>query len=51
MREATKGMGTDEASLVNTLCNRTKKQIHAIDALYHEKVRSTTVTVHKALVR
>ena len=46
MREATKGLGTDEASLVNTLCNRTKRQIHAIDALYNEKVRPTTVTTH-----
>ncbi|CAN0373059.1 unnamed protein product [Ascophyllum nodosum] len=45
VREATKGMGTDEASLVNTLCNRTKKQIHAIDALYHEKYETSLLSV------
>ncbi|CAM9845530.1 unnamed protein product [Ascophyllum nodosum] len=45
VREATKGLGTDEASLVNTLCNRTKRQIHAIDALYNEKYETSLLSV------
>ena len=42
VRRATKGIGTDEASLVNSLCNRTKKQLEAVDTLYHEKVRNAS---------
>ena len=38
MRRSTKGMGTNEGNLVNTLCNRTKKQIDAADLLYHKTV-------------
>lgn len=38
VRRATKGFGTDEASLINTLCNRTEKQLEAIDLLYHSRV-------------
>ncbi|CAM9646341.1 unnamed protein product, partial [Ectocarpus sp. 4 AP-2014] len=37
-----KGIGTNEGNLVNTLCNRTKKQIDAVDLLYHETARGLT---------
>lgn len=39
VRRSTKGIGTNEANLVNTLCNRTKKQLDAVDLRYHKKVR------------
>lgn len=39
VRRSTKGIGTNEGNLVNTLCNRTKKQIDAVDLLYHETAR------------
>ena len=38
VRRSTKGLGTDEAHLINTLCNRTKKQLDAVDLLYHKTV-------------
>lgn len=38
VRRSTKGIGTNEINLVNTLCNRTKKQLDAADLLYHKKV-------------
>lgn len=40
VRRSTKGIGTNEGNLVNTLCNRTKKQIDAVDLLYHDTVRA-----------
>lgn len=40
VRRSTKGLGTNEANLVNTLCSRTKKQLDAVDLLYHNKVGS-----------
>lgn len=38
VRRSTKGLGTNEARLIGTLCNRTKKQLDAVDALYHKTV-------------
>lgn len=38
VRRATKGIGTNESSLVYTLCNRTKKQLDAVDLIYHKQV-------------
>lgn len=38
VRRSTKGLGTNEARLMDTLCNRTKKQLDSVDALYHKTV-------------
>ena len=43
VRQATKGIGTKEDMLINTLCNRTKKQLDAIDLRYHKKVRAPSL--------
>ncbi len=37
VRRSTKGLGTNEANLINTLCNRTKKQLDAVDLRYHKE--------------
>lgn len=49
VRRSTKGMGTNEGNLVNTLCNRTKKQIDAADLLYHKKVCACVCEVATAV--
>eukprot|EP00752_Nemacystus_decipiens_P001889 g1819.t1 len=48
VRRSTKGIGTNEGNLVNTLCNRTKKQIDAVDLLYHKKYESSLLKVVKS---
>ncbi|CAM9371518.1 unnamed protein product [Ascophyllum nodosum] len=45
VRRSTKGLGTDEAHLINTLCNRTKKQLDAVDLLYHKTYESSLLKV------
>lgn len=48
VRRSTKGLGTNEGDLINTLCNRTKKQLDAVDLLYHKKYESSLLKVVKS---
>jgi len=41
LKKATKGLGTDERLVVETLCPRTKGQLKRIDAMYRERYGKT----------
>lgn len=45
VRQCTKGIGTKEDMLIDTLCNRTKKQLDAIDLRYHKKYETSLLKV------
>eukprot|EP00904_Undaria_pinnatifida_P009673 jgi/Undpi1/5836/HiC_scaffold_2.g01110.m1 len=45
VRQSTKGIGTNEGNLINTLCNRTKSQLDAVDLKYHAKYESSLLKV------
>lgn len=47
VRRSTKGLGTNEGDLINSLCNRTKKQLDAVDLLYHSTYESSLLKVVK----